>query len=77
MSWQLVIGLILLAPLSVMIVALWVKWTLYAWRVRGGRSIVDEIGTGRDHWIIWLIVHSFAMAFLGMGLLVRTPEGAS
>lgn len=73
-NWQLVIGLILLAPFAVLVVTGWVKWTLYAWRVRGGRSIIDEIGSGRDHWIIWLVVHGAISAFVGACLLLQAGQ---
>lgn len=73
-NWQLVIGVILLVPFAVLVVVGWVKWTLYAWRVRGGRSIIDEIGSGRDHWIIWLVVHGAISAFVGASLLLEVGQ---
>ena len=76
MNWQIVIGLILLAPIATLIAAGWVKWTLYAWRVRGVRDQqLDEIGSGRDHWIIWLILHGAASALVGTSLLLPALEG--
>lgn len=75
MNWQAVIGLILLAPIFVLAVAAWVKWTLHAWKVRTNRSTIDEIGTGRDHWIIWLFFHGAASALVGTSLLLRATEG--
>ena len=74
MNWQIVVGLLLIAPVAILIVTGWAKWTRYAWRVRGGRSIIDEVGSGRDHWIIWLVVHGAISAFVGASLLLEVGQ---
>ncbi len=75
MNWKLVIGLILLAPTAALTVAGYVKWTLYAWRSRHSHTPLNMIGTGREHWLLWIFVHFMEMTIAGIWLLQSALEG--
>ena len=75
MDWQLVIGLILLAPITALTVAGYVKWALYAWRDRGSHTPLNVIGTGREHWLLWIFSHGAVMTIAGIWLLQSALEG--